>query len=66
MTQPMTNQSLDDDPPPMPPVRPERDDCCHSGCEPCVFDLYDEALERYEKELRAWQQRRMREKPDSP
>jgi len=34
------------------------EDCCRGGCDPCVFDLYDAALERYEADLRAWQQRR--------
>lgn len=31
-----------------PPVEPELEDCCRSGCCPCVFDLYAEALERYD------------------
>jgi hypothetical protein len=46
-----------DDPRPTPPERPLPDDCCQSGCNPCVFDLYQEALERYEAALRAWQAR---------
>ncbi|MFM0198931.1 oxidoreductase-like domain-containing protein [Paraburkholderia fungorum] len=46
-----------DDPPPAPPVQPDLDDCCHSGCNPCVFDLYDEALERYQAALAEWQAR---------
>jgi hypothetical protein len=46
-----------DDPCPTPPVRPLPEDCCQSGCNPCVFDLYDEARERYEAALRAWQAR---------
>jgi hypothetical protein len=45
------------DPAPQPPVRPDIDDCCRSGCTPCVFDLYEEALERYRIELKAWQER---------
>ncbi|MCC8403973.1 oxidoreductase-like domain-containing protein [Paraburkholderia sp. MMS20-SJTN17] len=49
-----------DDPPPQPPVRPALDDCCHSGCTQCVFDLYDEALERYEVALSAWRARQAR------
>ncbi|MEW6341048.1 MAG: oxidoreductase-like domain-containing protein [Paraburkholderia sp.] len=49
-----------DDPAPVPPVRPGLDDCCHSGCHPCVFDLYDEALERYHVALAEWQARRPR------
>jgi hypothetical protein len=46
-----------DDLPPTPPERPVPADCCHGGCDPCVFDLYREALERYETALRQWQQR---------
>jgi hypothetical protein len=41
----------------VPPVQPDLDDCCHSGCNPCVFDLYDEALERYQTALAEWQAR---------
>ncbi|WP_343223868.1 oxidoreductase-like domain-containing protein [Paraburkholderia edwinii] len=47
----------DDDPRPEPPVRPSADDCCRSGCDPCVFDLYNEALERYHAALAAWEKR---------
>jgi hypothetical protein len=36
-------------------VQPELEDCCRSGCTPCVFDLYEAALERYERELAAWE-----------
>lgn len=46
-----------DDPQPVPPVQPDLDDCCHSGCNPCVFDLYDEARERYQLALAEWQAR---------
>jgi hypothetical protein len=44
----------DTDPRPVPPPPPEPDDCCHSGCAVCVFDLYNDALERYEEQLAAW------------
>jgi hypothetical protein len=50
-----------DDPQPLPPVQPDLDDCCHSGCQPCVFDLYDEALERYRIALAQWQERQERQ-----
>nr|WP_217444412.1 oxidoreductase-like domain-containing protein [Burkholderia metallica] len=33
------------------------EDCCNSGCSPCVFDLYDEALARYRVELAEWEAR---------
>ncbi|OZI17696.1 oxidoreductase [Bordetella genomosp. 7] len=45
------------DPRPQPPQAPEPGDCCQSGCIPCVYDLYDEAMERYREALRAWQER---------
>ncbi|HEY1226984.1 MAG TPA: oxidoreductase-like domain-containing protein [Ramlibacter sp.] len=43
-----------------PPVEPDLEDCCRSGCCPCVFDLYAEALERYE----AWLAAHPEQKPD--
>jgi hypothetical protein len=51
------SSSVDDDPAPQPPARPSVDDCCRSGCTPCVFDLYEEALEQYRIELKTWQER---------
>jgi hypothetical protein len=45
------------DPRPQPPKEPELEDCCRSGCCPCVFDLYEQALERYELALAAWKKR---------
>jgi len=46
-----------DDPPPVPPERPAPDECCNSGCIPCVYDLYDEAMDRYREALKAWRAR---------
>ena len=54
----MDSNSESRDPRPIPPVRPEPEDCCNGGCDRCVYELYEDALERYEAELRAWQQRR--------
>jgi hypothetical protein len=62
----MINPPPDDDLPPVPPVRPDRYDCCHGGCEPCIFDLYDEALERYEAALRAWKKRHPKDERGNP
>lgn len=55
-----------DDPPPTPPVRPSSNDCCRGGCDPCVFELYEEAVERYRVELKAWEARTARNKTDGP
>jgi cytochrome-b5 reductase len=34
---------------PLPPAprEPDLDECCGSGCDPCVFDLYDQRVERW-------------------
>jgi len=42
------------DPRPAPPTPPDPEDCCRSGCAVCVFDLYDEAVERYQAALAEW------------
>lgn len=43
--------------PPTPPVAPDPADCCGGGCLHCVYDLYDQAMERYQAALAAWQHR---------
>jgi hypothetical protein len=53
----MSDPPPDDDPPPVAPVRPGLDDCCGHGCDPCVFDLYDDAVDRYRAALKAWRKR---------
>ncbi|WP_164741273.1 oxidoreductase-like domain-containing protein [Achromobacter spanius] len=37
-----------------PPERPAPEECCNSGCIPCVYDMYDEAMENYRQALKAW------------
>jgi len=32
---------------PRPPDRPDPLECCGRGCSPCIFDYYDDALERW-------------------
>ncbi|WP_050477844.1 oxidoreductase-like domain-containing protein [Herbaspirillum rhizosphaerae] len=49
---------IDHDPPPTPPIEPQLEDCCQSGCDPCIFDIYQDALERYRVALQEWQARR--------
>lgn len=45
------------DPLPLPPVEPALEDCCGSGCTPCIFDLYHDAYDRYQSALDAWHAR---------
>ncbi|WP_084688055.1 oxidoreductase-like domain-containing protein [Paraburkholderia oxyphila] len=47
----------EDDPRPLPPERPSNEDCCQSGCSPCIFDLYDEEVDRWRAALTAWETR---------
>jgi hypothetical protein len=49
-----------DDPPPVRPTEPDAADCCGEGCVRCVYDVYEEALERYEVALAAWRTRHSR------
>ncbi|KFN41010.1 oxidoreductase-like domain-containing protein [Arenimonas oryziterrae] len=42
------------DPRPLPPPPPDPADCCGSGCVRCIFDLYDDALARYDAQLAQW------------
>jgi hypothetical protein len=42
-------------PKPQPPREPEAWECCQSGCDPCVYDRYWEAVDRYEQALAAWE-----------
>jgi hypothetical protein len=45
------------DPRPTPPLEPLPEECCGGGCDPCVYDRYYDALERYREALRLWQLR---------
>jgi hypothetical protein len=45
------------DPMPQPPREPESQECCQSGCDPCVYDRYWEAFARFEDELAKWEAR---------
>jgi hypothetical protein len=45
------------DPPPLEPTRPEDYECCGNGCEPCVFDLHAQAVDRWRGEMNAWRAR---------
>jgi len=45
------------DPPPIPPTEPRPEECCRTGCDPCIYDLYMDELDRYERERSAWEAR---------
>ena len=47
----------DDDPRPVEPERPLASDCCDSGCEVCVYDLYAEQVRHYRELLATWKLR---------
>jgi hypothetical protein len=51
------------DPQPTPPTEPALEDCCQSGCDPCIFDIYQDALERYRVALQEWQARQSSQRP---
>ncbi len=38
------------------PTKPTNEDCCHSGCTPCVFDLYAEDLAKWKRQVERIQQ----------
>lgn len=32
------------------PPKPSEDDCCNTGCVPCILDVYDEQIRKYDKQ----------------
>jgi hypothetical protein len=48
---------LPPDPRPEPPQAPDLGECCGNGCDPCIFDRHDMAMDAYRQALRAWQAR---------
>ncbi|MGB3434110.1 oxidoreductase-like domain-containing protein [Achromobacter sp.] len=52
-----TKQIPADDPQPVPPEAPAPEECCNSGCIPCVYDTYNEAMDDYRAALKAWRAR---------
>lgn len=56
-TAPLPHATPDADPQPQPPEAPDLDACCGNGCDPCIFDLHDLAMDAHRQALRAWQAR---------
>ncbi|MEO6749950.1 MAG: oxidoreductase-like domain-containing protein [Casimicrobiaceae bacterium] len=54
MREPLDPPASDDDPRPTPPDRPDPDECCRSACDHCIFDLHEDAMDRYRERLRVW------------
>lgn len=46
------------EPRPEPPEAPLPGDCCGSGCDRCVYIVYEEAMDAYREALREWESRR--------
>jgi len=57
LPQPPSLHQPDLDPMPLAPQAPDLDDCCGNGCDPCIFDRHDMAMDEYRQALRAWQAR---------
>ena len=58
MTTPVPSAALpDDDPMPIAPPQPDFELCCGNGCDPCIFDLHDLAMDAHRQALRAWRSR---------
>lgn len=47
------------------PEEPLSSDCCGSGCTPCVFDIYEEDVKRWEQQCRAVTERKVKKPPES-
>ncbi|WP_211222882.1 oxidoreductase-like domain-containing protein [Paludibacterium yongneupense] len=48
---------MPDELPPRRPQAPGDNECCGSGCDPCVWDLYREEVDRYAVEFEQWRSR---------
>ncbi|KAJ1753176.1 NADH-cytochrome b5 reductase-like [Coemansia sp. RSA 1290] len=51
---------------PPPPTKPDPDECCHSGCTPCILDTYQEQLEEHKQLCADFQQQYQRAKAGKP
>ncbi len=42
---------------PVAPPQPDFELCCGNGCDPCIFDLHDLAMDAWRQAVRAWRAR---------
>jgi len=54
---PPLSPPINADPRPIAPEKPLPCDCCESGCDRCVFEIYAEEMAGYEQRLAAWRER---------
>lgn len=54
---PLPSPVAAEDPPPVEPERPLPMECCDSGCDSCVHDVYADEVQHYRELLAAWQER---------
>lgn len=54
---PLPGPASTEDPPPLEPERPLPMECCDSGCDSCVHDVYADEFRHYREMLAAWQER---------
>ncbi|SCK17886.1 oxidoreductase-like domain-containing protein [Vogesella sp. LIG4] len=57
MSEPLPVGDDDFDPMPEAPEVPSDDMCCGSGCDPCIWDIYNAAVQDYRRKLADWQAR---------
>ena len=61
-----TADPVDPDPIPQPPPELDWEACCGNGCEPCIIELHDLAMDAYRQALRAWRLRHPEVDQSSP
>jgi hypothetical protein len=40
------------------PERPDPSECCGGGCDPCIMDYYERAVENWKRKIAQYQQAR--------
>jgi len=60
---PATSCAASRDPEPIPPQKPLPFDCCESGCDRCVYEIYAEELAFHQTALAAWHARNAGHEP---